>query len=336
MKNYSINFLINYYPFIYFYFYIFIYLEMKKKTNFIKCKKKNEKLKDINQICILKNLDFIYFNGGFLYYCDFKTLKRAFGKQLFISIHNICLINDSQILCSHSRNQFSLISIINNKDFNIDKTIIVEDNIPIETFYSIELKDKNILSYSINKMKIYDMKNYQNITSILFPFEIMNIYEIEITNELLLTYKNSIINFLNMNLFIFSSNPIEIKYIYKYSQNICQITKKLICIGYKNGFALINIFNHSIINKINVSYLNITNIINISSEIFIIRSEPQHKLVSTSIIFFYKINNENNECIQIHKDLIDSEIKSINYLSSNLLLIISTDALKIIEFELNI
>ena len=60
----------------------------------------------------LKNFDFIYFNGGYLYYCDFKTLNRRFGKQLFISIHNICLINDSQILCSHSRNQFSLISIM--------------------------------------------------------------------------------------------------------------------------------------------------------------------------------------------------------------------------------
>ena len=309
---------------------------MKGKRNIIKCKKKNEKFKNIHQICILKNFDFIYFNGGYLYYCDFKTLNRRFGKQLFISIHNICLINDSQILCSHSRNQFSLISIINNKDFNIDKTIIVEKNLPIETFYSIELKDKNILSYSTNKMKIFDMKNNQNITSIIFTFEIMNIYEIKITNELLLTYKNSKITFLNMNLFKFSSNPIEIKYIYKYSQNICQIRNNLICIGYNNGFALINIFNHSIINKINVSYLNITNIIKISPELFIIRSEPQHKLVSTSIIFFYKINNENNECIQIHKNLIDSDIKSINYLLSNLLLIISTDALKIIEFEINI
>ena len=111
---------------------------MKRKTNFIKCKKKNEKFKNIHQICILKNFDFIYFNGGYLYYCDFKTLNRRFGKQLFISIHNICLINDSQILCSHSRNQFSLISIINNKDFNIDKTIIVEKKLPIETFYLIQ------------------------------------------------------------------------------------------------------------------------------------------------------------------------------------------------------
>lgn len=310
---------------------------MKRKTNFIKCKKKNEKFKNIHQICILKNFDFIYFNGGYLYYCDFKTLNRRFGKQLFISIHNICLINDSQILCSHSRNQFSLISIINNEDFNIDKTIIVDENIPIKTFYSIELKNKNILSYSTNKMKLFDNQNYQNITSIIFSFEIMNIYEIKSTNELLLTYENSKINFLNLNLFtLLLSYPIEIKYMYKYSQNICQITNNLICIGYNNGFAIINIVNHSIINKINVSYLNITNIINISSEIFIIRSEPQHKLVSTSLIFFYKINKENNECKEIHKNLIDSEIKSINYLSSNLLLIISTDALKIIEFELNI
>ncbi len=98
---------------------------MKSKRNLIKCKKKNERLKNINQICILNNNDFIYFNGGFLYYCDFKSLNRKFGKELFISIHNIFLTHDLKILCSHSRNQFSIISIdYDKKEFIIHKTFI--------------------------------------------------------------------------------------------------------------------------------------------------------------------------------------------------------------------
>ena len=281
-------------------------------------------------------MDFIYFDGGFLYYCDFKSLNRKFGKQLFASIHNINLINDFKILCSHSRNKFSIISINSEKkEFNIDNTFIIENNLPIETFYSIEIQNKNILSYSTNKIKFFDMENYQNINSIIFSFEIMNIFEIKTTNELILTYENSKINFLNMNLLTLLSNPIEINFLYKNSQNICQLTNEIVSIGYNKGFILINIFNHSIIKKLNVSDLNITNIINLSSNFFIIRNEPQHKLIP-SLIFFYKINEENNDCILIHKDLIDSEIININYLSSNLLLTISTDALKIIEFELKI
>lgn len=309
---------------------------MKSKRNLIKCKKKNERLKNINQICILNNNDFIYFNGGFLYYCDFKSLNRKFGKELFISIHNIFLIDELKILCSHSRNQFSIISIdYDKKEFIIHKTFIVENLLPIETFYSIEIQNKNILSYSTNKLKFFDISNSQNINSIIFPFEIMNIYEIKITNELIITYENSKINFLNMNLLVLLSHPIEINYLYKNFQNICQLTNDIVCIGYNKGFILINIFNHLIIKKINVSDLNITNIIKLSEDIFIIRNEPQHKLIP-SLILFYKINKVNNECFQIHKDLIDSEIKNINYLSSNILLIISTEALKVIEFELKI
>ena len=295
---------------------------MKRKRNYIKCIKKNEKLKNISQICILNNMDFIYFNEGFLYYCDFNTLNRKFGKQLFNLIHNIYLTHDLKILCSHSRNKFSIISINSNKkEFIIDKTFIIENNLPIETFYSIEIQNKNILSYSTNKIKVFDMENYQNINSIIFSFEIMNIFEIKITNELLLTYENSKINFLNMNLLTLLQNPIEINIFYKNNQNICQLTNDIISIGYNKGFILINIFNHLIIKKLNVSDFNITNIINLFSNIFIIRNEPQHKLIP-SLIFFYKIN-ENNECILIHKDLIDSEIINIYYLSSKLLMTIS-------------
>ena len=165
------------------------------------------------------------------------------------------------------------------------------------------------------------MENYQNINSIIFSFEIMNIFEIKITNELLLTYENSKINFLNMNLLTLLQNPIEINIFYKNNQNICQLTNDIISIGYNKGFILINIFNHLIIKKLNVSDFNITNIINLFSNIFIIRNEPQHKLIP-SLIFFYKIN-ENNECILIHEDLIDSEIINIYYLSSKLLMTIS-------------